>query len=123
MPRIEIIGVYPLRVTDELVREAMQIKWSHLKDSASRKKAAEELRNDELGSVVLVEAIIHGTDEQLDVGAFGQSRKGGVVLGSNDQVAYDEVFISEDGTAILAEAPAQPVNHKLRLAFLVHYYE
>ena len=121
MPEVEIIGVYPLQVTPELIEEAFDLKYGGIElDSAARREAERAVR-EELSSVVLVEVSIKGCTDHLDVGHFGQSDR--ATLGPNDQVAYDEVFLSEDGREIIGHEFSEIESRNVRLAFFLHYFD
>lgn len=96
MPSVEIVGVHPIQ-------------------------GAQGYFGQELGLVVLVEAWIRDRDDRLKFGGFGQSE--GVTLGPQDQVAYDEVFLSDDGSAVAAHDLRPLDASDLRVAFFLHFYE
>ena len=69
----------------------------------------------ELGGVVLFEALVTGRDEKFSVDDFGQI--------DSDQAPYSEVFLSEDGESVIAEAYDVPQGPNLRIAFYLHYVD
>jgi hypothetical protein len=120
MAHVEIIGVHPIQVTDELVREASELKYGYLEDPDERRDAL-QLAREEVESVVLIEALVKDRDERFDLAHFGQSQ--GDELGPNDQVAYDEIFLSDDGTSVIARDERDVRARDLRIAFFLHFYQ
>ena len=114
-PQIDLLGVYRLRVTDELVREEAECR--------SDVPSADELNEvrQELSSIVLVEVLVRHRDAKFDVGDFSQSQEG--VDLSMRQVAYAEVYLSPDGTGIVEECREPPVARTLRIAFFLHLWQ
>jgi hypothetical protein len=73
-PRIKVLGIYRLNVTDELFREQHSILYpDHL--GISRAITEPEIR-EQLESVVLVEAVVLNRDSRFDVCDFTQAQKG-----------------------------------------------
>ena len=100
MPHIEVVGAYPLTVTQELLDEAMGVKGHTYTDAFERELHADNVRG-ELESVALVEMIAHTPDKRFTIRGFGQSQTGKKSLASNDQAAYDHRFLSADGNSII----------------------
>jgi hypothetical protein len=117
MAHVEIIGVHPIEVTDELVQEAFEVKYGYLEDPDD----ALQLAREEVESVVLIEALVKDRDDRFDVAHFGQSQ--GDKLAANDQVAYDEIFLSDDGTSVIARGQREVGAGDLRIAFFLHFYQ
>lgn len=89
---IEIVGVYRLRVTDELVTAMCEFLGEDQRRDAI----------DHLESTVLIEVAVE-VDGPLDVGGFVQTIPGqhrGLA-----QAAYDEVYLSADGAKRLNRCP------------------
>ena len=123
MHRIEIIGVHPLEVSEQMLEAAFQDKYGWLCEpggdrpdpaevAAARRRVQEELR-----SAVLLEVWVHERDDRFDFGDFSQP---------TDQVAWDEVILSADGEAVrvqnvLESDLASIPDRDLRVAFWLHY--
>lgn len=121
MPRIEVVGAYALDVTTELIEEAMRLQGRVRDDSLQRQLVADITRG-ELESVVLVEMIVHRPDDRFTMRGFGQSQTGRRKLVSNDQVAYDECFLSDDGEAAVKFDREMLHGKRIRFAFWLHFY-
>ena len=115
-PKIQVLGVYSLCVTDGLVREEAECRYAD-------PSAAEETEvRQELESVVLVEVLVRNADAQFDVGAFTQPKDG--VDPAMWQVAWNEAYLTEDGNR-LAEKPRRGSQPKdfMRIAFFIHCWQ
>ena len=113
-PAIQIIGVYKVPLTEDLFREAMELKYGELNLTAEQREEAEQGVRAELGSVVLIECQVTGADSRFEVGDFCQA--------GSDQAAYDEAFFAADGT-VLATRYANPQTPDFRVCFFLHFYE
>jgi hypothetical protein len=112
-PKIEVLGVCKVPLTDELLAEAMELKYGYLGASNSReRRAAEEQLKRELSSIVLIEVLAKNLDERFDVGDFAQPHE--------DQVAYDEAYLSLDGTQVLSRGDPPPDDTQ-RIVFFLHF--
>jgi hypothetical protein len=114
-PKTQILGAYKLEPTPDLFAQAMEWKYGSLSLSNDERRLAEEHVRNELGGVVLIEALISGRDERFSVDHFGQT--------GSDQAPYSEVFLSADGRVVIAEAYDVPADPTLRIAFYLHYVE
>ena len=77
----------------------------------------------ELSSAVLVEALVTGADDRFNAGDFQQPNPS---LDSGLwQVAWDERYLSADGTALLASTDpfSRPSDSNLRLVFYIHRWQ
>ena len=63
---------------------------------------------------MLIDMTIDDGGQGFDVGEFGQE--------AEDQVAWDEAFLSLDGTAVLSR-DERPEGERCRLAFFLHFYD
>lgn len=113
-PTIQILGIYRVDLTDELIEEAMQVKYGGVSLSESEIRRAKEAVLEELSSVVLVDVLVSSPDERFDVGDFGQP--------NSDQAPYDEVYLSPDGLSVVSRYKP-PVSDNLRLAFFLHFFD
>jgi hypothetical protein len=114
-PRIEVIGAYRVEVDDDLIGRAFEIKYGGLDLSESESGERRDEVIEELSGLVLIELLVHGRDDRFDVGDFGQS--------ATEQVAYDEAFLSADGTAVVAHVIDPPAMEPLRVAFFLHSFD
>jgi hypothetical protein len=92
-PAIQVLGAYRVPFTEALLRKAMELKYGYIspEDGEALSEARAQL-NEELSSIALIEVLVRNPDDRFDVGGFGQSHMG--------QVAYDEVYLSSDGTRV-----------------------
>jgi hypothetical protein len=114
-PTVQIFGAYKLESTPDLFMQAMAWKFGNLSLSQEETRLAEEHVRNELAGVVLIEALVNRRDERFSVADFGQA--------CSDQALYSEVFLSEDGRAVIAGAYDVPADSTLRIAFYLHYVE
>src|SRR5919201_3852003 len=120
-PTIQVLGVYALPVTKELLQGQTDILYgAHLTGEARRQ--AEQQCREQLESTVLVEALVRDRDDQFRAGDFCQPREG--VAEESWQVAWAEAYLSLDGESRLnARWPDPPEAKDLRVAFFIHYWE
>lgn len=120
-PRVEVLGIYHLTVTDELFREQFDILYSYPM-SPNEHSAAERQCREQLESVVLIEILVSNRDDRFDVGQFTQPRIG--EPRANWQVAWAEAYLTKDGETLIVERGADaPKVDPLRLAFFLHYWD
>src|SRR4029079_10279904 len=91
-PAIEVLGVYSIPVTEDLVREQTDILHGAGGSDSGRRNAEHEYRQ-QLESTVLVEVFVRNRDEGFDVGDFTQPDDD--VPRNNWQVAWAEAYLSE----------------------------
>ena len=99
-PRIEIVGIYRLPVTEDLFRQQFEILYGGPMSEEQGAEAEEQCR-EQLSSIVLVEALIENRDERFSVFDFTQPQDG--VPRDNWQVAYGEAFLTLDGNSLVVE--------------------
>ena len=115
-PQIELLGVYSLHVTDDLVREEAECRY----DEPSPEEE-NEIRQ-ELSSIALVEVMVRNPDAKFDVGDFRQPQEG--VDPAMWQVAWREVFLTEDGRSLAQKPPGNSCSiGPLRIAFFIHFWQ
>jgi len=115
-PQIELLGVYSLCVTDELVREEAECRY----DEPSSEQE-NEIRQ-ELSSIVLVEVMVRNPDAKFDVGDFRQPQEG--VDPAMWQVAWNESYLTADGGKLAEEPRRGSRSHEpLRIAFFIHFWQ
>lgn len=120
-PRIEIVGVYRLPVTEDSIKEQLDIVHTDRMSIGERAKAELQCR-EQLESVVLVEVRVLDRDGKFDVSDFAQSQDG--VPKSYWQVAWAEAYLTSDGGALAVERWADPPAWgDLRVAFFLHYWQ
>jgi hypothetical protein len=118
-PSIEILGVYHVPVTEELLREQFDILYGHL-TTKEEKVEALQLCREQLKSVVLIELGINNLDDKFSLNDFTQAIPGQPP--ENWQAPYDEAYLSPDGEAVLSHDVKQEVYGELRIAFFLHDY-
>jgi len=117
-PTIDVLGIYSLPVTKELLREQMDILYGAELSGAERTDAERQCRV-QLESTVLVEVLVRNRDGRFDVGDFSQPQVG--VQRDKWQVAWAEAYLSEDGETLLVERWSDPPNAEcFRVAFFIH---
>lgn len=123
MPEVRVIGVYPLDYSDELFDEAVTREHGliALNPDRTAREFADYATRRSLGNIVLVEMLIRGRDRTMYIGDFGQSSTGDLI-GPNDPVAYEEVYLSTDGEHRIASYLDQVPGEEVRVAFYLHGY-
>lgn len=119
-PTIEVLGVYALPVTDEMLQEQTDILHGSDLSGAERRQAEAQCR-EQLESIVLVEVLVRGCDMRFDIDEFSQPQDG--VPRENWQAAWAEAYLSEDGETLLVERWRDPPKvDSIRVAFFIHYW-
>lgn len=113
-PTIQILGIYRVNLTDDLIEEAMRVKYGDVNLSESEIREAKDAVLEELSSVVLIDVLVSNPDERFDIGDFGQP--------GSDQAAYDEVYLSPDGLSVISRYDL-PESDSFRLAFFLHFFD
>ena len=113
-PSIKVLGAYPVAVTDELLREAIETKYAGIRLSDAQRQSAVASVLEELSSIVLLEFLVSNADQQFKIGDFGQP--------DSDQAAYDEAYLTDDGTAIISRFD-QPQAATFRVTFFLHFFD
>ncbi|MFP4474720.1 MAG: hypothetical protein ACLFOY_04120 [Desulfatibacillaceae bacterium] len=120
-PTVEVLGVYKLPITDELVDKAVA-KYSATDTTPSARDVMVELVTDELAATVLFEIRVLNVDRPPEMDNFCQPDY--EVDPENFQVAYSPVFLSPDGETVLATDPAQLGRaDEYRVAFYLHFFQ
>ncbi|MBX3396463.1 MAG: hypothetical protein KF841_13960 [Phycisphaerae bacterium] len=123
MPEVKVIGIHPLDYSDELFDEA--VTRDHgliaLNPNRTAREFADYATRRNLRSIVLVEMLIRGRDRTMYIGDFGQSSTGDLI-GPDDPVAYEEVYLSPDGEHRIANYLDQVPGNDVRVAFYLHGY-
>jgi hypothetical protein len=112
-PSIELLGAYQVRMTRKLFNEAWDAKYGKSYPRQHRKMAKKHLR-EELSAIVLIEVLVKNHDENLNLIDFTQP--------GTDQVAYDEGFLTLDGTELISRYK-KPDDVDLRIAFFLHFFD
>lgn len=112
--RVQVLGAYRLEPSKELFDKAWQIKYGGTHLSRKDRERNEYALRQELSSVVLLEVLVKDVDENFDVSDFAQK--------DSDQAAYIEVYLSEDGTAVISDLH-RPEADALRIAFYLHFFD
>jgi len=120
-PTIEVLGVYSIPVTMELLREQTDILYGLNLAGAERHDAERQCR-EQLESMVLIEVLVRDIDSRFDIGAFTQPQVG--VPRDNWQVAWAEAYLSEDGEKLLSKRwSGPPKANSFRVAFFMQYWD
>lgn len=119
-PQVEVLGVYSLPVTEELFEEQYDILYGLPKSDPRYAETARRIQ-EQLSSVVLIEALIRNRDSHFDVGKFTQPQRD--VQRSNWQVAWAEAYLTLDGETLMVDRwSAPPATGDLRVAFFIHLW-
>ena len=111
---IRILGVYKVELTDALLQQATDQKHGGLSLSKRERRQAEKYVREELSSVVLFEVVVENRDDRFDIGHFSQP--------GTEQVAYDEAFLTSNGTSVLSRLQT-PGDEVLRVTFFLHFFD
>ncbi len=114
-PLVRILGAYRVDLTQELFASAMVLKYGGLDLEGDRRQKAERSLREELSSIVLVEALVSNRDAKFNVGDFGQV--------DSEQAPYDEHFLSDDGSKVVAIGFDVPAAQSLRITFFLHCFD
>src|SRR5689334_15517985 len=88
-PTIEVLGLYRLNVTPELVSAQADELYGSAEDlSNEARQEAERESREQLESLALIECLVRDADSEFDAGDFAQPE--------SDQAAYMEEFLSGD---------------------------
>ncbi|HRP64196.1 MAG TPA: hypothetical protein PK400_12930 [Phycisphaerales bacterium] len=111
--RTQIIGVHSLSFNEAMVAEQAEILYG---EDAAGLTAVREL----FESTVLIEVLVEKAGDDFNVGAFTQEDAS--QPRDNWQSAWAEVFLTPDGSALIAErwAPLPPGCDRFRVAFFMH---
>lgn len=122
MPSVTIIGIHPFDYTDEQFDHAVTQSFGlvALDPDRNTREFAEYATRRSLQSIVLIEMLVRGRDKTMYIGDFGQSDN--EVIGPNDPVAYEEVFLSLDGAMRIGDYLDQVKGDDIRFAFYLHGY-
>lgn len=113
-PTIHILGAYRVEPTEGLFRRAMESKYGGLRLPRKQRLEAERSVREELDSVALLEVLVEHRDDRFQVGDFAQP--------GNDQAAYDEAFLSPDGSSVLSRWRV-PEGGTVRVVFFLHFFD
>jgi hypothetical protein len=120
-PTIQVLGVYALPVTKELLQMQTDLLFGADLTGEARQEAERKCR-EQLLSTVLVELLVRHRDDRFQSSDFCQPRDG--VEENRWQVAWAEAYLSLDGESRLeARWPDQPDANDFRVAFFIHYWE
>ena len=114
-PSISVLGVFKVPADDALFEQAIDLKYGGIALSAEQRREAESAVRSELASIVLLECQVSAADGKFKIGDFGQP--------DSDQAAYDEAFLSDDGTTLAARRYTQPSTPDFRLCFFLHFFD
>lgn len=110
---IKLIGVYRVKFTKQLFKDAWEEKYGGIDLNRKEKKTAEKYVREELSSIVCVEVLVKNRDQKFDISDFCQP--------GSDQVAYNDAYLSLDGNELISDYQ-QPDDKDLRIAFFLHFF-
>ena len=118
MPHFEILGVYRLTVTDDLIRRQDAV-LSGLAENDPNHVVVGDRTEQQLRSVVLVELRVVDRDHRFDLRDFTQEQPG--KPRESWQAAWAEAYLTDDGLALAQRRGSSKVPEgKLRVAFFIH---
>ena len=110
-PQLTVLGVFRPAIT----KETWRAQWRVTGDDRRTTEHFEKL--------VLIEAIVEGLNERLNMGEFGQMLIDHPEFPEHMQVGYDEGLLSPDGeTLIQREMNCISGTGRLRFAVYLHFY-
>ena len=120
-PRLEIVGVHPVRAREDLVREQATILCGDALEGTELAEALARAR-EQIESAVLVEVLVSNPDRRFRVDDFVQ--KDEAKPESSWQAPYAEAYLTEDGLTLLSrwELPSS-LPKRFRVAFFLHYWK
>jgi len=118
---VEVLGVYRLPVTDELVRRQCDVLYGRERQQRKRARSMGECRR-QLESTVLVEVLVHGVDRAFDLGDFTQREP--EQPRSSWQAPWAEAYMAPDGESLAEPALASDgTGRDMRIAFYMHFWQ
>lgn len=119
-PKLEVIGVYRLPVTPELLARQIKELVSPRMTSAQQRQTNEHIRR-QLESVVLIEVLVENADDRFSCDDFTQPLVG--VPRSSWQAAYREALLSADGRRKRSARSGEKADARnFRVVFFLHCY-
>lgn len=113
-PKVEVLGVYRVECTVQLLKSAMEYKWPA--DLPEKKRRVAEARTQrEIESAVLIELVVPPPNSDFDFGKISQE--------GSDQAAYDEHYLSDDGQSVISDVSAPQDSPWQRAAFYFHFFD
>lgn len=119
-PSIEIVGVYRVPVTEELLKEQFDILYEGLILSKEEEDEALQRCLDQLNSIVLIEIIVRNRDSRFRLDDISQADP--ELPRDSWQAPYDEAYLSLDGERVLSRDSEPEGYDELRVVFFLHFY-
>jgi|GEM_PF-1863982 len=117
---VEVLGVYPIEFTRDLVREHWRPIYGDTVTDQELERIV-DLNEDSfrcnMERLHLIELIVDTDLEAWDAGKLVQDHP----QTSNSQVPYDEAYLSPDGMTV--ESRREPLRRPFRIVFYLHYVE
>jgi hypothetical protein len=114
-PLIQVIGVHYIKMSQCLVDKAVGLKLGVGELSPLQREATIAQVRAELQHVAMIEVVVSSRDDGFRMEDLGQH--------GSDQAPYDEVFLSLDGSRVIAEGFEVPPGPDLRVAFWLHFFK
>lgn len=119
--KIEVVGVYRLEITEELLQEQFEILYGYDMIEAEQREAKETCLK-QLKSVALIEVVVRNRDNKFNISDFTQGSEDEPV--DSWQVAWAEAFLTMDGESLIVERWSDPPETgDLRIAFFIHDWD
>lgn len=121
MPSIEVLGVYRLAVTEELVQDQTDELYGDDLPEDERAQGEAQVR-EQLASVVLVELLVRNRDSLFSADDFTQPMAG--VPRESWQAAWCDSYLTPDGEELAVDLwESAPSVGDLRVAFFLHFWD
>lgn len=121
-PTAEVLGVYRLQVTAQLLRQQFDLLYNYPMSAALQQQMKQHCRR-QLESVVLIEVLVQNRDVHFHMCDFTQEQDG--LPRDRWQAAYAEAFLTPTGKKLQVkrngELPPDVID--FRVAFFLHFYQ
>ena len=119
VPKVDVIGVYRVESTDELVKAALALQYELEPDDPEAAQATKQILRT-IESTVLVELVIDDSGELTELPHIRQQQ--GSAPSDTDQVLYLERYLSRDGNRVLSMWELKRDEGCIRVAFFIHFF-
>lgn len=125
--RVEVLGVHPVPVPDEVRTAAWEERNRIQQNNELALASAITSFERELGSIFLLEVVVHQAGQPFDLGRFCQFNPS--LPEASQQAPYMDVLLAPDGSkSLMAGGQAfrivpELLNRTMRLAFFLHFFD
>jgi hypothetical protein len=115
LPKIQVLGAYRVPITPALFESVLHGRYASDSDTPERRERAVRDARAELDDLILFDVLVERRDHRFAITHFGQDH--------TDQAAYDERYLSSDGTSVIASGFDIPAVEPLRIVFFLHFVD